>query len=236
MRPIRPPVSSLASGEAGSVRFVTATNLVRQQPLSPRRFERGPEQIVSGDLRLPAGNERVPAVILLHGCGGLNPLPPREARWASLLRGQDYATLLLDSFSERGIAEVCTTPSQLNQVQRVPDVYGALRVLATHPRVDPERIFVMGWSHGGGVALEAATAWAARTFGEQGGPRLRGAVAFYPNCNIDAPERREVSVPVRVHAGEQDDATLAEPCVRYVASLRQRGADAEIMVHSGAQQ
>jgi dienelactone hydrolase len=162
-------------------------------------------------------------------------VPPREARWASLLRGWGYATLLLDSFSERGLAEVCTTPSQLNQVQRVPDVYGALRVLATHPRIDPDRIFVMGWSHGGGVALEAATTWAARTFGAASGPRLRGAIAFYPACNITAPERREVGVPVRIHAGELDDGTLAAPCVRYVNALREGGADAEVTVHQGAQ-
>ena len=232
--PSGPPKTALSQDDFGGIRFISAANLVRQQPLQPRRFESGPPQEITGDLRFPSEAGRVPAVILLHGCGGLNPLPPREARWASLLRSWGYATFLLDSFSERGLSEVCTTPA-LSQVQRVPDVYGALHLLATHPRIDPEHIFVLGWSHGAGVALESATEWAVRTFGRVDGPRLRAAIAFYPGCNYETPERNRIALPIRIHSGELDDSTLAAPCVRYTEMLAAAGADAEIIVYPGAQ-
>jgi dienelactone hydrolase len=230
-----PPRETLQAEAAGRVSVASADSLTRvDMPHGNRRFTFGESQTIWGDLILPDGAGPFPVVVLLHGCGGLAWPTDRERRWTSLLRNQGYATFLLDSFAPRGIVDVCAVPSIMASVQRVPDAYGALRVLATHPRLDRERIFLMGFSHGGAVALESSTRWALDVFGTPDGPRFRGFVAFYPYCNQRYPERLHAAGPVRIHSGERDDWTPADTCSHVVQVLRNNGYDAEITVHHGA--
>jgi dienelactone hydrolase len=92
----------------------------------------------------------------------------------------------------------------------------------------------MGFSHGGILAMGASTAWAKETFAPPGRPVFRAFFAFYPFCNIAYPESERISAPVRIHAGELDDWTPAEPCVRLVQQLKGSGQDAMITVYPGA--
>lgn len=73
-----------------------------------------------------------------------------------MLRSWGYATLVVDSFRSRGLGEVCTDALALTGNQRIPDAYGALKILSTHPKIDRARIALMAFSHGGIVTLTAA--------------------------------------------------------------------------------
>jgi dienelactone hydrolase len=119
-------------------------------------------------------------------------------------------------------------------LERVPDAYGALRLLAAHPRIDAKRIALMGFSHGGAQTLLAATAWAKETYAAGGQASFRAFFSFYPNCNASFPERRRVSAPVRIHAGAADDWTPAGPCSELAASLKASGQDVGIDVYPAA--
>jgi dienelactone hydrolase len=187
---------------------------------------------LSGQLALPSGKGPFALVVLAHGCDGISPV---ETGWANLLGEWGYATLLLDSFTERGIEEVCTNAPALRPIQRVPDVYGALRTLGKHSRVDSRRVVLMGFSHGGAVALTAATAWAKAHFAPPERPAFRAFVSFYPsNCNVEYPERKSLSAPVRVHIGELDDWTPAAPCIRLVNEWKVSRQDVAISTYPGA--
>jgi dienelactone hydrolase len=195
------------------------------------RYEVRKESVtLSGDLQLPDGPGPFPAVILAHGCAGFGY---GDLTWLPLLREWGYATLTVESFASRGVTGVCATGS-LIPLQSVPDVYGALRRLATHPKIDAQRIVLMGFSHGGIVTLNAATTWAANLHAPAGQPRFRGFVAFYPYCNNRYPERDEIAAPLRIHTGALDDWTPARPCVDWVDALKARGQDAAIHVYAGA--
>jgi dienelactone hydrolase len=220
---------ALTATDSGGIWFATAGSLVRSADGS--RLVLGDPVVISGDLRFPDGSGPFPAVILAHGCGGVGNA---EAGWAPVLREWGYATFVIDSFRGRNLREVCTSARTLIGTQRVPDAYGALRILATHARIDARRVVLMGFSHGGILTLEASTAWAKDTFVPSGQPAFRAFLPFYPYCNTVYPERRRISAPVRIHVGELDDWTPAGPCIRLAETLKASGQDATVNVYPGA--
>jgi dienelactone hydrolase len=210
--------------------FETAGSIVARGPHIAMEV-RTESLTLTGELRLPRGAGPFPAVILAHGCMGNGYA---ENTWEPQLRQWGYATFVVDSLGGRHLKEVCREFWKLYAVQRVPDVYGALRRLATDPRIDANRIALMGFSHGGIAALSAATAWARDTFAAQGQPRFRAFFAVYPYCNAIVPEYDTISAPLRIHAGALDDWTPAAPCERLSTELRRRGFDADTTVHPDA--
>jgi dienelactone hydrolase len=63
-----------------------------------------------GLLMKPDGPGPFPAIVSLHGCGGLfkeGALVAREAAWAKLLTAHGYVVLFPDSFGPRGVTTDC---------------------------------------------------------------------------------------------------------------------------------
>ena len=220
---------SLEATDSGTIWFASAGTLPRSPDGS--RFVPGDPVVLSGELSFPAGSGPFPAVVIAHGCSGTGAV---DAAWARTLREWGYAAFVLDSFSGRGLVEVCTNARLLTGTQRIPDAYGALRALATHPRIEAGRVALMGFSHGGILTLGAATAWARETFAPDGRPAFRAFFPFFPYCNTVYPERERLSAPLRIHIGELDDWTPAASCIRLVERLKASGQDADITVYPGA--
>jgi Acetyl xylan esterase (AXE1) len=170
--------ATLAAGPTGRIGVQTTTPTMSDflQGIRPTATS-----LIWGDLELPPGPvERGPAVVVVHGSGGVGP---REDRWAEELRRAGAATFVLDSFTGRGIAFTAEDQSQLSSLAMIGDAYRALELLATHPRIDPARIAVMGFSKGGAVALYAALQRFQRLHGPAGA-RFAHHVAFYPPCYV----------------------------------------------------
>jgi dienelactone hydrolase len=220
--------SSLIAEDRGRIAFATPETLARS---GISRLVPAEPVVLTGELTLPAGPGPFPAVVLMHGCGGLGNA---EAGWVDPLTRAGYAAFVVDSFTGRGLREVCTSGRTLVSVQRIPDTYGALRILATHPRIDAARVALMGFSHGGGVTLGAATRWAKERYAPRAGAQFRAFLPFYPPCSSVYPERASISAPLRLHIGERDDWTPAAPCRDLVNDLKAAGYDAEMTVYPGA--
>jgi dienelactone hydrolase len=223
------PASAPDSAATGILSFDSAGSL--QRSADGRSFIRGAPTSISGELIFPQGSGPFPAVVLAHGCNGNRNT---ERAWGPTLREWGFATFVVDSFGPRGIDEVCTNGRTLLPLQRVPDAYGALRLLAQHPKIDPQRIALMGFSHGGALTMLAATSWAKETFVPAGQPAFRAFFPFYPNCNAVFPERDRVSAPLRIHTGELDDWTPSRPCADLTTLLKAAGQDVAINVYPGA--
>jgi len=73
-----------------------------------------PSTVLDGYLSRPTGEGQHPAVIFLHGCGGLLmgwlmgwKIEPGESDWAGELTRRGYAVLMVDSYAPRGRREMC---------------------------------------------------------------------------------------------------------------------------------
>jgi dienelactone hydrolase len=118
---------------------------------------------LTGKLTKPQGDGPFPAVVLLHGCGGI---VKNNDDWAERLTSWGYVALQVDSFGPRGQSNIYSNTMLIPLHLRVQDAYDAKSYLAGFPFVDRNRIAVMGWFTGGNITLAAVSAsnyatWAA---------------------------------------------------------------------------
>ena len=187
---------------------------------------------IAGELRIPSGIEgRVPAVVLVHGAAGISmQMDP----WAREINDIGIAVFIIDCYTGRGFKEGFVPSSKVNSLTMIVDAYRALNLLANHPRIDPARIALMGFSRGGGVALYASMKRFQRMHGPEGF-EYAAYIPFYPACWTSYIEDEQVSErPIRIFHGAADNWTPVEPCRKYVERLRKNGKDVQLTEYPGA--
>jgi dienelactone hydrolase len=117
----------------------------------------------------------------------------------------------------------------------VADAYRALDLLAKHPRIDSNRIAVMGFSRGGQSALYSAMNRLYATLGPVNGLRFAAHIAFYPDCTTTYLEDTEVSgKPIRILHGSLDNYAPVASCRALVERLMMAQKDAELIEYPDA--
>lgn len=200
--------------------IVLISLLMTALPAAAYRVQIPVDDLLLGAEYHPPAQANMPAVLLLHGCGGLftrsGEVGARIARMGGLLQEMGYGVLYLDSFSSRGIRQVCTSRSSALEVtpaMRADDAQVAIRWLRRQVRVDGNRIGVLGWSHGADAVLELLgrkNRW------------IRAAVTYYPACRLQRNERKyRVSAPTLVLIGDNDEWTPSQDCKTLAAKTGQ---------------
>lgn len=197
-------------------------------PLFPA-LDDGRDVTIDGWITIPPTDRPVPGVVIAHGCGGPGS---GERAWIQELADAGFASLLLDSFTARGITEICSGRETVSTASMVVDAFRGAEALAASPYVDESRIAILGFSFGGRTALWAALA---RFQNAYGGAPFRGYAAFYPStCFIRLADERVVGGPIRIFHGTADDWTPLEPCQDFVDRLTAGGSDAALLAYEGA--
>lgn len=186
---------------------------------------------LSAQLFRPTGNAVAPAVAILHGCGGPGQ---NTARMAGLLASWGYVGLVVDSFSARGLTDVCgrNWPSQADAEARAHDIDAALGWLGKQSFVDPQRLALMGYSYGGGVAmLRALTS----RLDDRGAP-ARAVILVYPDCALADALGPQLAVrqPTLFAMGALDDWTPVPQCQGVIGRVVQGRDLIETRVYEGA--
>jgi len=182
---------------------------------------------IQGYLARPEGAGPFPAVVALHGCGGM--LDTTKRKLIDDLVGWGYVVLLVDSFATRGIEHACTGGYSDIPGMRRADAYGALAFLARQSFVDLQRVAAVGFSQGAWVSLLLAEANSFESFIHLGNSRFRAAVALYPICKGIG----RLMLPTLVLIGALDDWTPAADCSEKVGFWGTDGPPMELVVYPG---
>ena len=226
-------------GEGTKIEFQSIPMITMQNILN--RGSYGETQTISGTLNFPANapDKNVPAVILLHGGGGIST---PQAHWIKTLNSIGLATFMVDSnWARRNCKKDKKNKSfkvggpycngTHRGMLRIVDAYRALELLSKHPRIDSTRIGCLGTSLGGVGCLYQSVKRFQKMWGTPG-IEFAASVPMYPVCTTKWKEDDVMSdEPIRIHIGELDQYGSAESCVKYVERLRTKGKDITVTVY-----
>jgi dienelactone hydrolase len=180
---------------------------------------------VAGEFRIAQGVGRLPVVVLMHGSGGIGVnIEP----WVHSFNAMGISTFVIDGFSGRGLTSTSTNQAQLGRLNFILDIYRALDILAKHPRVDTDRIVLMGFSRGGQAALYASLERFHKMWNKSGA-QFAAYIPFYPDCATTYQGDTDVvPSPIRIFHGAPDDYNPVASCKAFVERLKAAGRNVEL--------
>ncbi|APV50405.1 dienelactone hydrolase [Betaproteobacteria bacterium GR16-43] len=189
------------------------------------------EQPIWGHLTFPKGaSEKVPAVVLMHGSGGIER---GMAQWVDAFSEIGVAAFVVDVFEPRGVKRTAENQALVPYSADLMDAFQSLQLLASHPRIDPARIGIMGFSRGGSVAFQSAIE-PLRNAVVKSGLRFALHIPVYAGCNQVYWSPRITKAPMLNLVGAEDDYTTAEPCERLAKRYADAGAPIRTIKYPGA--
>ena len=166
---------------------------------------------IAGALFKPVGAGPFPAVVYMSGCSGLDNSPEfaLERTVVDHLLAKGVAVLIVDPFTPRnephGVCKELSKDTFLKYATRGGnDAVAAVKTVKAMPDIDPNRVFLQGYSFG---AISSLFATDPKTPGAHDS-KIAGLIAYYPYCW----DTIEFSAPTIVLIGEKDDWTPAKLC------------------------
>lgn len=181
-------------------------------------------ETITGYLFRPGGPAPFPAIVALHGCGGLfkrndQNFSSRHADWAQRFRKAGYVVLFPDSFGSRGHKSLCKIKKRpVKHADRVGDARAAADWLAEQDFIDAGKVVLLGWSNGGSTVMRAVAPDAAPQKTD-----FKAAIAFYPSCRWALNKATwQPRIKPAIHIGAADDWTPPGPCRELAAKWNLR--------------
>ena len=229
-------VSDFSAGQPNGVyAFVSSTPKTIIEIL--KRTAQPDSVNILSHLFLPPGTEKVPAVLLMHGSGGI--YSAMLGYWPEQFNAAGFAVLSVDSFGPRGVKSTAEDQSQVPFAADVADAFAALKLLASHPRIDAGRIAIMGFSRGGITTWRTGVERLIAAQQLPGGLRFAAHIPVYSGGCVG--EFRLIIKPgvftkapmLWIH-GDNDDYAVMAPCQDYADRIGKAGTPVEFVVISGA--
>lgn len=179
---------------------------------------------ISGFLALPSGRGRHGGVVALHEWWGLNDWVKMQA---TNLAANGFVVIAVDLY--RGT--VTCNPSGARKLKRtlpddraIRDMKAAFHYLATRPDVNPKHIGSIGWSMGGGFAIQLAIHE----------PRLAACVVNYGALPTDLVDVERINAQVLVNCGARDRGIPPSKVRAFEKLMKAAGQSADIKIYRGA--
>jgi dienelactone hydrolase len=173
---------------------------------------------------------KIPAMLLVHGSGGLN-LKAKEI-YTLAFAAKGIATIFIDSFTPRGVKNTVEDQSAVDPIDMGKDALAALKYVAENIKeIDATNVGIIGFSKGGGVAVNLSLS----VFNQKRGAlRFARFIAMYPPCNGRRLNPRTIG-PLTIIVGEDDTYNRPGPCEDMAAVLQRDGSQVTFRKIPGAQ-
>lgn len=223
---------SLTRESKGQLEFSAPTFGTVEQLQADKPYNTGK---VGMTLSLPDGAGPFPAVIISHTVGGWDDL--LEGAVTKALLAQGYAVAGLDHFGLRGIKPPLR-PGTYSTPAAAVDALLALKLLATHPLIDRNRIGIVGFSMGGAAAQLSAYEVLAARYAGAGGPRFAAHVSVYGTMIAVAMDGAHTvtGAPILFLVGGKDETSPLAKVKQVISLVKAAQPDAviEMMVFPDA--
>ena len=196
------------------------------------KLQDSPAHPVFGTLLVPENesSEPMPCVIAVHG--SLNWGGHHHEHITNWLES-GFCVFRVHSFDSRKVYSVVEDQMQVTYAMMLADSYQALRMLSTHPSIDPAKIALAGWSLGGSVALYAAWEPLAEKLAPDG-ERFAAFLSFYPAAHLRPEEKRWSTNPILVLHGSEDDWVPVKLVKELIDEISPHGVNLTLHVYDGA--
>ena len=206
------------------MRAQTVSSSAARQPDRPKTrmvaFARATEK-VTGFLALPRDPRRHRAIIVIHEWWGLNEWVKEQAE---KLAANGYVALAVDLYQ----GKVTADPSEARKLKRglrqeraIGDLKAAFDYLADRPDVDPKHIGSLGWSMGGGLAVQLAIHE----------PRLAACVVNYGPLPTNTADIQKIDVPVLGIFGALDRGIPPDKVRAFEGCMKAAGKRVDIEIY-----
>ena len=164
------------SGDQGNI-FYKSSNPFEFYDIFNGKNEKNQE--VFGTLVFPeTKKDTYPLVICMHGSMGW-AMSSHDHSVNFLENG--FAIFKVQSFESRNVTSIVEDQVQVTVATAQTDCFEALKILLNHPDIEPNNIFIAGWSFGGSTAIYSAWEPIAEKLAPDG-ERFKAFLAFYPGA------------------------------------------------------
>lgn len=229
-------VADFAAGPGnGNYSFASSTPRTLADALDRNRQR--PPATARGQLMMPAAAAaKVPAVLLVHGSGGV--YPALADFWGKRLNEQGIAVFIIDIFGARGVSSTADDQSLVPFSADIADSFAALKLLASHPKIDRDRIAIMGFSRGGTAAWRTAVNKIAAGLSSDG-LRFAAHIPVYAGgcagiTSVTVKPGVFGPAPMLFIHGDEDDYTYASDCQAFAKAIAAAGTPTEFLLLPGA--
>jgi dienelactone hydrolase len=193
--------------------------------------KKGREDKIAGYLTIPANVKgKAPAVIIKHCGAGVKDW--KDLKYAKALNKWGYATFVVDSWELRKL-DGLSRKSGKDKIIPLVDIYSALKVLSSDPRIDADRIAVLGWANAAQAILASQISKVRQIYG--GENKFAAAIAIQPiNTEPWWISKDVEKTPTLILCGEKDVLALCDACFKYKELMKEAGGNINIISYPSA--
>ena len=215
----------LKSGDQGNI-FYKSSSPFEFYDIFNRNNEKNQE--VFGTLVFPeTKKETYPLVICMHGSMGW-AMSSHDHSVNFLENG--FAIFKVQSFESRNVTSIVEDQVQVTVATAQTDCFEALKMLSNHPDIEPNNIFIAGWSFGGSTAIYSAWEPIAERLAPNG-ERFKAFLAFYPGAYMWPEEMRWSTRPILSLIGTDDDYTPSSLIEALSPAINDAGGNSSVILY-----